>query len=104
MVRETSAAGVPETDAVPEGGLPPGAITEMVSPESSWRTSVALSLRSQIAKTGKVCACRRSGVIGRLLEISKSSGRGVRATISHPCSQARCSLHSLNRLIIDFEN
>jgi recombination protein RecA len=56
IVRPVTATGVPEIDAVLEGGLPLGAITEMVGPESSGRTSVAFSFVAQMTKAGKVCA------------------------------------------------
>jgi RecA/RadA recombinase len=56
IVRPVSATGVPEIDALLEGGFPLGAITEMVGPESSGRTSVAFSFIAQMTKAGKVCA------------------------------------------------
>ena len=56
IIRPVAATGVRELDALLEGGLPLGAITEMVGPESSGRTSVALSFVAQMTKTGKVCA------------------------------------------------
>jgi len=55
-IRPVTATGVPEIDAVLEGGLPLGAITEMVGPESSGHTSVAFSFIAQMTKAGKVCA------------------------------------------------
>jgi recombination protein RecA len=48
--------GVPEVDGLLEGGLPVGAITEMVGPESSGRTAVALSFLSHLTRAGRVCA------------------------------------------------
>ena len=56
IIRPVSATGVAEIDALLEGGLPLGAITEMVGPESSGRTSLALSFIAQMTRTGKVCA------------------------------------------------
>jgi recombination protein RecA len=56
IIRPVSATGIAEIDALLEGGLPLGAITEMVGPESSGRTSVALSFIAQMTRTGKVCA------------------------------------------------
>lgn len=56
IIRPVAATGVQEIDALLEGGLPLGAITEMVGPECSGRTSVALSFIAQMTQTGKVCA------------------------------------------------
>jgi hypothetical protein len=56
ILRPVAATGVPELDALLEGGLPLGAITEMVGPECSGRTSVALSFVAQMAQAAKVCA------------------------------------------------
>lgn len=56
VIRPVSATGVAEIDALLEGGLPVGAITEMVGPECSGRTSVALSFIAQVTQAGKVCA------------------------------------------------
>jgi recombination protein RecA len=52
-VAPTSVAAV---DELLEGGLPLGAITELVGPESSGRTSLALSFVAGIARAGSVCA------------------------------------------------
>jgi hypothetical protein len=43
-------------DEVLEGGLPVGAITEMIGPECSGRTSLALSFLAQVTQLAKVCA------------------------------------------------
>jgi hypothetical protein len=43
-------------DELLEGGLPLGAITEIVGPECSGRTSLALSFTARMTQTGKVCA------------------------------------------------
>ena len=48
--------GVSELDELLEGGLPVGAISELVGPESSGRTAVALSFLSGLTDAGKVCA------------------------------------------------
>jgi recombination protein RecA len=56
IIHPVSPTGIAEIDALLEGGLPLGAITEMVGPESSGRTSVALSFITQVTQTGKVCA------------------------------------------------
>jgi hypothetical protein len=43
-------------DELLDGGLPIGAITEMVGPESSGCTSLALSYVAQLTQEGRVCA------------------------------------------------
>lgn len=55
-IRPVAPTGVSEVDELLEGGLPIGAITEIVGPESSGRTGVALSLVNQLTHAGKVCA------------------------------------------------
>jgi recombination protein RecA len=56
ILRPVASTDIPALDELLEGGLPLGAITEMVGPECSGRTSLALSFVSQITKAGKVCA------------------------------------------------
>jgi hypothetical protein len=56
MTRPAAATGIEPLDAVLYGGLPAGAISELVGPECSGRTSVALSFLARITQTGKVCA------------------------------------------------
>lgn len=56
VIRQVAPSGVNEVDELLEGGLPVGAITEIVGPESSGRTAVALSFVSQLTHAGKVCA------------------------------------------------
>jgi recombination protein RecA len=48
--------GIPEIDALLHGGLPIGAISEIVGPECSGRTSLALSFVASMTQAGKVCA------------------------------------------------
>ena len=48
--------GVPEIDRLLQGGFPLGAITELVGPDCSGRTSLALSFIANQTKAGKVCA------------------------------------------------
>jgi recombination protein RecA len=55
-IRPVAPVGIHEVDELLNGGLPVGAITEMVGPESSGRTAVALSLVSRLTHYGKVCA------------------------------------------------
>src|ERR1700704_5812879 len=56
ILRLVTSIGIPALDELLKGGLPLGAITEMVGPECSGRTSWALSFVSQMPQTGKVCA------------------------------------------------
>jgi recombination protein RecA len=56
ILRPVASTGIPALDELLEGGLPLGAITEMMGPECSGRTSLALSFVSRITQTGKVCA------------------------------------------------
>jgi recombination protein RecA len=56
ILRPVASIGIPAVDELLEGGLPLGAITEMVGPECSGRTSLAMSFLSQITQAGKVCA------------------------------------------------
>jgi recombination protein RecA len=56
IIRPVVPTGVIEVDALLEGGLPVGAITEMVGAESSGRTVIALSLLRRLTHAGRVCA------------------------------------------------
>lgn len=56
VIRPVVPTGVSEVDALLEGGLPVGAITEMVGAESSGRTAIALSLLRHLTHSGRVCA------------------------------------------------
>jgi recombination protein RecA len=56
MVRPVVSSGISELDELIQGGLPVGALTELVGTECSGRVSLALSFLSQITAMGKVCA------------------------------------------------
>lgn len=56
FIRPVVPTGASEVDALLDGGLPVGAITEMVGPESSGRTAIAFSLLHHLTRTGRVCA------------------------------------------------
>lgn len=56
VIRPVAPTGIAELDALLSGGLPVGAITEMVGTESSGRTSVALSFLAGITRAGSVGA------------------------------------------------
>ena len=55
-VRETVPTGIDALDALLHGGLPIGALAELVGPECSGRTTAALSFLSRITAEGNVCA------------------------------------------------
>lgn len=56
MVRPVVSSGIGALDELIQGGLPVGALTELVGEECSGRMSLALSFLSQITAMGKVCA------------------------------------------------
>jgi recombination protein RecA len=56
IIRPFAPTGVAALDELLEGGLPLGAISEMTGPESSGRSSVALSFVSRLTRAGSVCA------------------------------------------------
>jgi recombination protein RecA len=55
-IRPVMSTGVGAVDEVLEGGLPIGALTEMVGAECSGRTALALSFVAQVTRAEKVCA------------------------------------------------
>ncbi|WP_433965114.1 ATPase domain-containing protein [Tunturiibacter gelidiferens] len=55
-IRPVAATGIRPVDELLEGGLPLGAITEIVGSECSGRTSFALSFIAQMTQAAKVCA------------------------------------------------
>jgi recombination protein RecA len=55
-MRPVAATGIPAVDDLLDGGLPLGAITEVVGPECSGRTSFALSFVAKMTQAEKVCA------------------------------------------------
>jgi len=56
LVFPVALTGIPELDALLNGGLPVGAISEIVGPECSGRTSLALTFVAAMTQAGKVCA------------------------------------------------
>jgi hypothetical protein len=56
MLRPVVPTGISALDGVLHGGLPAGAISELVGPECSGRTSIALSFLAQATQSAKVCA------------------------------------------------
>jgi recombination protein RecA len=55
-IREVVSMGIAAIDAVLDGGLPVGAVTEMIGAECSGRTALALSFLAQLTKAERVCA------------------------------------------------
>ena len=55
-IREVVPTGIVAIDAVLDGGLPVGAVTEMIGAECSGRTALALSFLAQLTKAERVCA------------------------------------------------
>jgi hypothetical protein len=51
-----TATGIKPLDELLQGGLPQGAISELVGPECSGRTSTALSFIARVTQAEKVCA------------------------------------------------
>lgn len=56
IIRPVAKTGIQSLDNLLQGGLPVGAITEMIGPECSGRTSLALSFLAQVTQSAKVCA------------------------------------------------
>ena len=56
IIRPVVATGIQTLDQVLEGGLPVGAITEIVGPECSGRTTLVFSFLAGITRAAKVCA------------------------------------------------
>jgi recombination protein RecA len=54
--RPTANTGIAEIDALLDGGLPIGAISEVVGPSCSGRTSLALAFLGRRTQEGHVCA------------------------------------------------
>lgn len=56
MIRPVLETGVENLDELLQGGLPVGALTELIGPECSGRTSVAHSFIARMTGANKVCA------------------------------------------------
>lgn len=56
LIRPAAATGIGTLDETLQGGLPVGAISELVGAECSGRTSIALSFVAQMTCASKVCA------------------------------------------------
>jgi hypothetical protein len=55
-IRPVTSTGIRSVDEVLDGGLPIGALTELVGRECSGRTGLALSFLAELTGAGKVCA------------------------------------------------
>src|SRR5689334_19871294 len=56
VIRPLVVTGIEPLDNLLGGGLPVGAVTELVGAECSGRTSTALSFLSRMTRANKVCA------------------------------------------------
>lgn len=56
IIREVASTGISEINALLNGGLPLGAISELTGPVSSGRTSIVMSFLSLRTQEGTVCA------------------------------------------------
>jgi hypothetical protein len=55
-IRETAETGIAEVDELLDGGLPVGAISEIIGQECSGRTSLSLAFLARRTQEGHVCA------------------------------------------------
>lgn len=56
MVRPVTPTGIQSLDELLEGGLPIGGLTELVGPDCSGRSSIALSFLAHVTQAARVCA------------------------------------------------
>jgi recombination protein RecA len=56
MIRPMAETGIESLDNLLQGGLPIGAVSELVGPECSGRTGIALSFVAHLTQASKVCA------------------------------------------------
>jgi recombination protein RecA len=56
MIRAAAETGIQSLDSLLQGGLPVGAVSELVGPECSGRTDIALSFVAHLTQASKVCA------------------------------------------------
>jgi recombination protein RecA len=56
MIRPLTETGIESLDDLLQGGLPIGAVSELVGPECSGRTDIALSFVAHLTQASKVCA------------------------------------------------
>lgn len=90
-VRPFAPTGIESIDALLEGGLPLGAISELAGPECSGRTSLALSFLAGRTQEGGVCAWID---VSDALDPASAAAEGVdlarllwvRCSVQHPAS------------------
>jgi hypothetical protein len=92
MIRPVAATGIQTVDELLDGGLPLGAITEIVGAECSGRTSFALSFLAGITQAEKVCAWID---VSDLLDPESAAAASV--DISR-LLWVRCGVHSASRV------
>jgi hypothetical protein len=56
IIRPVAATGIENLDSMLHGGLPVGAVTELVGAECTGRTSIALSFLARVIEMNKLCA------------------------------------------------
>jgi RecA/RadA recombinase len=56
MIRPVAETGIESLDNLLQGGLPIGALSELVGPECSGRTDIALSFVAHLTQASRVCA------------------------------------------------
>ena len=56
MIRPVAETGIESLDHLLQGGLPIGALSELVGPECSGRTNIALSFVAHLTQASRVCA------------------------------------------------
>lgn len=109
-VYETASCGLAAIDDLLDGGFPVGAITDITGPESSGRTTLALSFVAQRTAEGQVCAwvdvndtldpesAAASGVaLGRLLWVRCSDG--VKPTNQKPWARLDQALKAVDLIL-----
>src|SRR6202035_1048470 len=55
-IREVASTGIDAADELLDGGFPVGAITEIIGPASSGRTTLALSFLARRTAEARICA------------------------------------------------
>ena len=86
-IREVATTGIAEIDAMLSGGLPVGAISELVGPECSGRMSTALAFAAQRTNEGRVVAWVDVGD-GFDPESAAANGVGLSQLLWVRCSEA----------------
>ncbi len=91
IIRPVAPTGIKNIDELLEGGLPLGALTEIVGPECSGRTSLAISFLAGMTQATKVCAW---------IDVSDALNPESAAAAGVDLSRllwVRCGVHALSR-------